>query len=289
MKWMKFFCLCLLCLSFLCNSSVNWDFFVKTVYGKEAVEGSIFSSTGKDDYIVLEDTDVMEGYENTELEFVSEDEKLSAEDILSDNSLMKAEDLGSEKTLSKDDWRLVLINKQHSIPDDYSFKLGTIKGAMKCDERIIPDLFKMLKAAKGDGVNLVICSPYRDMNRQVVLFNRKVKAYMKQGMTYMEAYEVTAHAVTVPGASEHQIGLALDIICDSYSSLNEGFGDTEAGKWLAKHSWEYGFILRYPKGKEYITGIEYEPWHFRYVGAEAAKVITQEEITLEEFVNSLEK
>ena len=103
----------------------------------------------------------------------------------------------------------------------------------------------------------------------------------------MDAYKTTAQAVTVPGASEHQIGLALDIICDSYSTLDAGFGDTEAGQWLAEHSCEYGFILRYPEGKEYITSIEYEPWHFRYVGKEAATQITKEEITLEEFVESL--
>ena len=87
----------------------------------------------------------------------------------------------------------------------------------------------------------------------------------------------------VPGASEHQIGLALDIVCNSYMSLDEGFGDTKAGKWLAANSCRYGFILRYPKGKEDITGIEYEPWHFRYVGKAAAPVIMEQGITLEEF------
>jgi D-alanyl-D-alanine carboxypeptidase len=193
--------------------------------------------------------------------------------------------------LSKDDWRLILINKQHSIPDDYTFTFGTIstlKGTMKCDERIISDLLEMLQGAKDDGINLQICSPYRDMDRQVYLFDKKITTYMKQGMSYMDAYALTAQAVTVPGASEHQIGLALDIVSDSYAYLNEGFGETEAGKWLAEHGCEYGFILRYPKGKEYITGIEYEPWHFRYVGREAATIMTEEDLTLEEFVASLE-
>ena len=106
-------------------------------------------------------------------------------------------------------------------------------------------------------------------------------------MSYIEAYRLSSQAVTVPGASEHQIGLALDIICNEYTSLTEGFGDTEAGKWLAENSYRYGFILRYPKGKEYITGIEYEPWHFRYVGVEAATVITKAGITLEEFWEDL--
>ena len=104
-----------------------------------------------------------------------------------------------------------------------------------------------------------------------------------RGMSYMDAYKTASQAVTVPGASEHQIGLALDIISTTYSTLDEGFGDTKAGQWLAEHSCEYGFILRYPKGKEYVTGIEFEPWHFRYVGIDAAEVISRNGITLEEF------
>lgn len=241
----------------------------------------------------IDDEEVIDGYEDANLENVNTD-FYSVDEILDGNQISNQErdqaDSASKEELvavDKDDWRLLLINKQHPIPDGYEFTLGTIKGNMKCDERIIDDLLLMLQGAKRDGVNLVICSPYRDMNRQEVLFNRKIELYMKKGMSYMEAYKTTAQAVTVPGASEHQIGLALDIICDSYAQLNEGFGDTQAGKWLAAHSCEYGFILRYPKGKEYITSIEYEPWHFRYVGKEAAMQITSKGITLEEYVESL--
>ena len=97
-----------------------------------------------------------------------------------------------------------------------------------------------------------------------------------------------SQVVTVPGASEHQLGLALDIVSNTYTALDQGFGNTDAGKWLYEHSREYGFILRYPKDKEYITGIDFEPWHFRYVGIEAATVIMDEGITLEEFVERLE-
>lgn len=181
------------------------------------------------------------------------------------------------------DWRLVLINKQHPIPEGYSFDFGTIKGNMKCDKRIIDDLLLMMQAAKEEGINLEICSPYRDLNRQEFLFNKKIKIYMGQGMSYMDAYKVASQTVTVPGASEHQIGLALDIFSDTYKYLDEGFGDTQAGIWLAEHCHEYGFTLRYPKSKEYITSIEYEPWHFRYVGREAASVMQEESICLEEF------
>ena len=190
-----------------------------------------------------------------------------------------------EVTFSSDDWKLILVNKQHPIPDDYEFNLGTISGSMQCDERVISPLFDMLKAARADGVNLIVCSPYRDLGRQTMLFGNKVDRYMGAGMSYMDAYNLASQAVTVPGSSEHQIGLAIDIITDGYSSLDEGFGETAAGKWLADNSAKYGFILRYPSGKEEITSIEYEPWHFRYVGVDAAGVITDNGLCLEEFWN----
>lgn len=194
-----------------------------------------------------------------------------------------AENMEERLVFDSSDWRLVLINKQHPIPDDYTFELGVIKGSMLCDERIISDLRAMLQAAKSDGINLVIRSPYRTDDRQETNFNDKIKRYMRQGYSYMEAYKTASRTITIPGASEHQVGLALDITSDTYSLLEQGFADTEAGKWLAEHSCEYGFTLRYPEGKEYITSIEYEPWHFRYVGKEAATIMSQENICLEEF------
>ncbi len=191
-----------------------------------------------------------------------------------------------EYSFSSDDWQIVLINKQHPIPEDYEVSLGTINGSMRCDERIISPLLEMMRAASRDGANLIICSPYRDMDRQTMLFTNKVDRYMNGGMSYMEAYNLASQAVTVPGSSEHQIGLAIDIICDGYSSLDEGFADTKAGKWLAENSYKYGFILRYPLGKEDITSIEFEPWHFRYVGVDAATVMYENGICLEEFWNT---
>lgn len=245
--------------------------------------------------LLLDDRDVIDGYENSELENQNID-SYSIEEILKENSeglnnlaSNQSEDdsTQSQTIFSKDDWRLILINKQHPVPEDYTFELGNIKGSMKCDARIVEDLLLMLQAAKQDGINIMVCSPYRDLNRQEVLFERKINAYMAKGYSYLEAYKITSMAVTVPGASEHQIGLALDLICDKYTYLNEGFGETEAGKWLAANSHEYGFILRYPKEKEDITGIEYEPWHFRYVGKDAAGIIMSQKITLEEFVENL--
>ena len=190
--------------------------------------------------------------------------------------------------VSAQDWSLLLVNNRHPIPEDYEFTLGTIWGSLQCDERIIPPFLGMLQAAKEDGITLEVCSPYRTLDRQEHLFDRKIVRYMKRGMSYMEAYKLAARVVNVPGTSEHQIGLALDIYTDSYKTLDEGFGETAAGIWLRENCAEYGFILRYPKGKEYITGIEYEPWHFRYVGKTAAKEIMGQGLTLEEYVEQLE-
>lgn len=193
-----------------------------------------------------------------------------------------------EKEFSFDvsDWRLVLINKQHPISDDYEFKLGwrSIESkSIQLDDRILDDLLLMMQAAKKDGLNLVIRSPYRTFDRQVSNFNNRIREYMQKGLSYMEAYKVTSQVITVPGCSEHEVGLALDITSQSYIDLEQEFANTKEGKWLADHSYEYGFILRYPQGKEYITSIEYEPWHFRYVGREAASVMKEEDLCLEEF------
>lgn len=266
---------------------------------EEFAEVSLAGDSGIDltDLELLDDEDVLDGYEDTHLADLDQIDKYALDDILESNEGVRESAGSREKhtqaqsmeapVFSKEDWRLVLVNKQHPIPDDYTFELGVIKGAMKCDVRILDDLLEMLQAAKKDGVNLVICSPYRDMERQEMLFNRKIDRYMQKNMSYLEAYQLAGQAVTVPGASEHQIGLALDIVCDTYMTLDEKFGENEAGKWLEANCAEFGFILRYPKDKEYITGIEYEPWHFRYVGEDAAGVIMDKGITLEEFWEDL--
>ena len=220
--------------------------------------------------------------------------KYSAADILASTQYNGTGDghaaEGEMVEFSKDDWKLLLVNQQHSIPEDYDFPQGdihTMKGTMHCDARIIDDLLDMLQAAKEDSITLQICSPYRDQAYQEVLFDRKIKQFMNMGLSYMEAYQLGGRVVNVPGASEHQIGLALDIVTDTYTDLNEGFANTAGGIWLAENSYKYGFILRYPKDKEYITGIDYEPWHFRYVGVDAAAVIYERGITLEEFWEEL--
>lgn len=238
---------------------------------------------------IIDDSELLENYDDVELVGTDNLDTYTLDDILEENSNYRDAEKNTEDVISqsidfsKDDWRIILVNKQHPIPEEYTFPLGTIKGNLKCDERIIEDLLDMMQAAKEDQIDLIICSPYRDYNRQTVLFNKKIVNYMSKGLSYMDAYKISSQSVTAPNASEHQVGLAIDFYSSTYTNLNAGFGETETGKWLAEHAYEYGFILRYPLNKEYITGIEFEPWHFRYVGVQAATVITENNITLEEF------
>lgn len=299
-------------LVFVIYSSFSFPLFISGSSQRESSlldgEQTVFLAYEKDidlDNIqLLDDEDVLEDNEELDLSHGLTVDKFDVDEILEaygdldakepqkdTNELIEDANDWENFSFDKNDWRLVLINKQHSVPDDYTFTLGTvktIKGNMSCDERIIDDWIAMLQDAKESGVNLMICSPYRDLERQKYLFNRKIKRYVKQGMSYMEAYRLSSEVVTVPGASEHQIGLAFDIVSNNYTALDEGFGETEAGIWLAENSYRFGFILRYPQGKEYITGIDYEPWHFRYVGVEAATYITKKGITLEEFWEELD-
>lgn len=211
---------------------------------------------------------------------------IDADSILSEIGYI-ASDIRTEADgnydFDRDDWRIMLINKQHFIPEGYEFPLGSLGGNIQCDERIIPDFVAMLQDAKSEGFNITVRSPYRTNEYQEFLFQYRIKSYMSRGYSYLDAYNLSSQSITIPGASEHQVGLALDLLADGYDTLSEGFGETGGGKWLAENAHKYGFILRYPKDKEYITEIKYEPWHFRYVGVNAATYMYDNNMTLEEF------
>ncbi|HAG68943.1 MAG TPA: D-Ala-D-Ala carboxypeptidase VanY [Lachnospiraceae bacterium] len=185
------------------------------------------------------------------------------------------------------DWNLILVNKQNPVPEDYEYNLTWLNDSKQIDRRIIEPVERLFDAAKEDGIELMICSAYRSYERQTTLFNNKLDKLIGAGMCYLDAFRTASYSVTIPGTSEHQLGLALDIITPDYTALDSGFADTEAGKWLKENAAEYGFILRYPAGKEYITGIIFEPWHFRYVGVENAKYMTDNGLVLEEYIDLL--
>lgn len=157
---------------------------------------------------------------------------------------------------------VLVVNKTYSLPDNYNPGV---------DDEANAALQNMFRAAKADGVTLEIISGFRSYDRQTQLYNNYVS---RDGVAAADRYSARA------GHSEHQTGLAFDL-----NSLEESFGETKEGKWLKEHCHEYGFIIRYPKEKEEITGYMYEPWHVRYLGETVAKSVTESGLCLEEYLN----
>ena len=184
----------------------------------------------------------------------------------------------------EDMWCLILTNAEYPVPEDYAVTLRDVSGTdQKVDERIYEPLINMLEAMKADGLSPVVCSGYRTLDKQEKLFNRKVSAYVKKGRSKEESYALARQTLSVPGSGEHCLGLAVDFYTRSYHQLERAFEKTPEGKWLREHAQDYGFTLRYDEGKEEITGIEYEPWHFRYVGIDVARYLKEHNLSLEEF------
>ena len=184
----------------------------------------------------------------------------------------------------EDMWCLILTNAEYPVPEDYAVTLRDVPGTdQKVDERIYEPLINMLEAMKAEGLSPVVCSGYRTLDKQEKLFNRKVSAYVKKGRSKEESYALARQTLSVPGSGEHCLGLAVDFYTRSYHQLERAFEKTPEGKWLREHAQDYGFTLRYDEGKEEITGIEYEPWHFRYVGVDVARYLKEHNLSLEEF------
>ena len=181
-------------------------------------------------------------------------------------------------------WNLVLVNNTHPMKDGYVPELTELEPGHSVDKRIVNAAKKMLSDAEEQGLHIEICSAYRSVKRQEQVFGASMKERVKDGMEYWDAYKETALNVAEPGTSEHALGLALDLISNEYSELDERQEETAEAKWLAENCHKYGFILRYPSEKTNITGIIYEPWHYRYVGEEYAAEIMELGITLEEYL-----
>lgn len=177
-------------------------------------------------------------------------------------------------TKQNTDWNLCLVNRQNSIPAGYEVELSEVPGGEQVDARIYEPLMDLLEAAEAEGLGPIVVAGYRTRETQQRIMDETVAGYVAQGYTQEEAKAQAEQWVSVPGHSEHQLGLAVDIngaVYDIYP-------------WLAEHSWEYGFILRYPEDKVDITGCQPEEWHFRYVGKDAAKEIYDRGICLEEYL-----
>lgn len=185
-------------------------------------------------------------------------------------------------------WNLIVVNNHTCLPEDFSVDLVEVGEGQYVDKRIAAPLNQMMSDARAAGVDIYIYSSYRSMEKQQGLFNASVSRYLEAGDSYNEAFYKTKKKIALPSESEHQTGLMVDIIrlgqkdVDTTDSIKEG--NTSQMQWLEEHCADYGFIRRYPAGKSDITGIDFEPYCFRYVGQEAAKVIMDDKITLEEYL-----
>lgn len=181
------------------------------------------------------------------------------------------------------DWKLILVNYENALPEDYKIELSNIDETRKFDSRAIDELNKMMKAMKNDGIkNIWVQSSYRSIEYQQGLFNEEVNTYIAQGKTKEEAEKLTLKKINKPGTSEHNLGLAVD-----FNYVDYNFDKLKGFQWLQENAEKYGFILRYKKEKEDITKVDYEPWHWRYVGVENAKKMNELDMCLEEYIDYL--
>ena len=180
-------------------------------------------------------------------------------------------------------WNLILVNRNSYIPDDYKVELTELSNGEKVDSRIYPELQEMFNAARAQGYGLFVREGYRTQEEQQQLMNEKIEAYENEGKSKSEAKKLAEQWVAIPGTSEHQLGIAVDINADTTKSSRD-----DVYNWLEENAHTYGFIKRYPSNKTDITGVINEPWHYRYVGKEAASAIYSQGICLEEYIETLE-
>ncbi len=183
-------------------------------------------------------------------------------------------------------WQLILVNSTNKLPEGYAPELATVDQGYEVDYRCRDDLQQMLNDCRAAGFNPWICSAYRTEATQQSLFNNKVASLRSQGYSPSDAELNAKKLVAPPNYSEHQLGLAVDIVDANYGALDDSQASRPVQKWLMENSWRYGFILRYPADKTDLTGISFESWHYRYVGKQAASAIYENGLCLEEYFSS---
>ena len=201
----------------------------------------------------------------------------SAQEIGSSVSETALDPYSDRPDIDPGDWMYILANPWNDI-GSYMPELAPLEG-QQFDVRIVDAMSEFAAAARSEGLSVFLSSGYRSYETQTYLFNRKAAEYGE---------EVAQTIVARPGTSEHQTGLCCDITDRYYEMKDSSLEDTELYRWMSRHCQEYGFIVRFPKGREDVTGIIYEPWHFRYVGVEAASYIMEHDLTLEEFLELYE-
>ena len=183
----------------------------------------------------------------------------------------------TEPPAEDESWKLILVNADHPLPEGFTVELKQLRNGMAVDERIYPELQQMFDDARAEGIYPFINESFRTAERQQEIMDKYIANYMATGLSREAAEKKAREVVALPGTSEHQLGLAVDLIGE--------YGNNEATwAWLKENCWRYGFILRYPGDKTAVTGISNEPWHFRYVGVPAAQEITEAGLCLEEYL-----
>ena len=177
-----------------------------------------------------------------------------------------------------EEWNLIIVNRWNELPEDYSVELTELSNGQTVDSRIYPYLQEMFDAARAEGIYPIVREGYRTAEEQQEILDEKIQIYINQGYSQSRAERTAKEWVALPGTSEHQLGIAVDMNADKSKCSNE-----EVYTWLAENAYKYWFILRDPMGKQEITGTSYEPWHYRYVGEEAALEIYEQGICLEEY------
>lgn len=211
---------------------------------------------------------------------------VNAEQVLAGSETVM---VNGRPTLKNPDSTMVLVNKTHNLPSDWepddlvipdiAFPEGKAKDVKYLRKAAASAIKELFDGALSDGIELYGVSGYRSYARQKSIYNTEVNSV---------GVDAANKAVAYPGQSEHETGLSMDVSCKSMGyMLDESFEDTKEGKWLKQHCGEYGFIIRYPKDKVDITKYMYEPWHIRYVGKQAAKYITDNKISFEEYHNMM--
>ena len=220
---------------------------------------------------------------------------VNVEELYNITEAEEAEIIEEENKKEKDidsstsDWELLLVNKNHNVPEGYSVELEEVEEGHQVDRRIAESLKQMLSDARKQGLSPIICSSYRTNDKQQKLYNNKVREYKRWGYNSEEAKELASYWVAIPGTGEHETGLAVDIVSRDYQILDEKQEQTDVQKWLIENSYKYGFALRYPTDKKDITMINYEPWHYRYVGIDNATYMKEHDMCLEEYIDYLKQ
>ena len=181
-------------------------------------------------------------------------------------------------------WQLAIASADYPMAEEYAVEVVPVDTGYYFDARAADALQAMLDAARAEGMELRITSAWRSRETQARLYENRVYRFQLEGYSREEAEEIGATVVARPGTSEHELGLSVDLITDDYHVLDSGFAEQPEYLWLMENCADYGFIQRYPVDKSDITGIIWEPWHFRYVGTECAAYIMEHGLCLEEFL-----